>query len=252
MNISFNVDDEFQSYVELAKLDGYELRIDLNINSTHFPRLDYFKMSEMRATPERLQLAEMFYRIIERHVSTAMSCVINIESLIRAVDSIYWPSWVTNPDSLKNPYFFAFKAIVDVFSQKQKELGIDEKVDFIFDENKHESKKVLENWDWLKVGSKSEFRNFMGNKPQYKDDKEALPLQASDMYANWVWHWETKGVADGVEKLRFAWEPKRDIPRLSMHFSEDDIRTELLKGFSPEAIRRAGFSKEEVRKILED
>ena len=223
----------------------------LNMDSPHYAKLSYFKMAEMRSSEGRLQQCSWFYRVIEKHITAAISCVIPVQDLIKAVRSVDWPSYVNNISALENPYFAAFKAITNILAQHQEKLRITEPVDFIFDDN-HEKRHTIAAWDLQKLSATPEVRNLMGSTPIYMDDKKVLPLQAADLYANWVRYWETEGISDGIEKLKFPWEVKRDIPRLAITFNEQDFRQELLKGFSPEALERSRLSPEDVSRALKE
>ncbi|MCH7921879.1 MAG: DUF3800 domain-containing protein [Nitrospinae bacterium] len=208
------------------------------------PASDAFKMSEMAQSEDRLEKSSWFYRIIENHVTAAVSCVIRVPDLVNAVRSIDWPPYIKNVSNLENPYYFAFQAIINVLAQYQEKMDIREPVDFIFDEQT-EKVRILDAWDLLKASSSPEVRKLMGDTPIYRDDKKVLPLQAADLYAWWVRRWEIENDQDGVKDLKFPWAVKRDIPRLDMRFSEDDLRAELSKGLhDPAVILRASAPKE--------
>lgn len=140
-----------------------------------------------------------------------------------------WPIQIANVEDLENPYYFAFKAVVDVLAQHQEKLGITEPVHFIFD-NTSEKQYVLGSYESIKINSAEEFRNLMGEVPIFGDDRVDYPLQAADLYAHWVREWELERVADGVEKLKFPWVAERDIPRLDMRFEEKHFRAEFERG----------------------
>lgn len=212
-------------------------------------RLPYFKMSEMRHSPERRERCGWFYRVIEGHVSAAVSCVIDVAGLVKAVREFQWPPNFVNLKRLENPYFVAFKAIMNVLAQHQVKLGIDQPIDFIFDEES-EKKTVLEGWERIKLFSTPDVRALMGDMPIYRDDKSVLPLQAADLFAWWIRHWRLEGVGGGVENLRFWWEPKVDIPRLDMSFSEEDFLAEFRKAYDPAIQARSLLSDEEISRIL--
>ena len=98
------------------------------------PRLDYLKMNEMAQSPERIERASWFYRVIERHIRAAISCTIPIDELVRAVRTVDWPPNFTNLHRLENPYYFSFHAIINMAAQHQQKMGLNEPIDFIFDD----------------------------------------------------------------------------------------------------------------------
>ncbi len=61
---------------------------------------------------------------------------------------------------MENPYYFAFKAITDALAQHQADLGIDEPVDIIFDDES-EKVRLAGVWDMLKLSSLPEIRKNM-------------------------------------------------------------------------------------------
>ena len=134
------------------------------------------------------------------------------------------------------PYYFAFRAITVGLAQKQEEMGFNEPIDFIFDEQT-EKRKTLDAWDYLKVSVTANVRQLLGDTPAYKDDEKTLPLQAADLYAWWVRRWEMDGIADGVKGLKFPWTLNRpDLLRLHMSFSEADFRAEFERSLKNQAI----------------
>jgi Protein of unknown function (DUF3800) len=192
-------------------------------------RLQYFKMHEMAARPE---IAGWFYRTVEEHnIKAAISCVINTTDLVEVFGRIKWPPYIINLESFSNPYYFAFKAIIDVLAQQHETIGLKEQVNFVFD-NEAEKKNTLKYWEPIKMNSAPEFAKWMGNAPVYRDDRTTPPLQAADLYAWWILKWERQGLEDWARDLPFPWGIKRDIRRLAMSFSERDFLIEHSKGLA--------------------
>jgi hypothetical protein len=198
-------------------------------------KLDCFKMHEMAGRPE---FAGYLYRTIEEHkITAAISCAVRTKELRKAVAEFPWPSDLVRPEGLTNPYYFGFKAITDMLSQYQGDLGIDEPVDFYFD-NQSEKANLSGIWPMLKLSSAPQFRKNMGSEPVFMSDDDTPPLQAADLYAWWVRKWTIEGVADWGEKLPFPWGMKRDIRRLTAVFGEKDFIVEFKRGLEPEARAR--------------
>jgi hypothetical protein len=191
--------------------------------------LPYFKMHEQASRPE---IAAWFYRIIERHdIKAAISCVIHTDELVKVNRSIKYPSHIINTEEIENPYYFGFKAIIDVLAQHQQALKLAEPVDFIFDEESEKS-RVLGGWELIKKNSAPEFAKLMGEIPAYQDDKKTMPLQAADLYAWWILKWERDGFIEAVRDLPFAWKIAKNIPRLAMRFRERDFLKETSIGLA--------------------
>jgi hypothetical protein len=200
--------------------------------------IDYFKMSEMASESWR-PYAAYFYRIIEEfEISAAISCSIRTAELAKVVKAFPWPSYVSGLEQLTNPYYLGFKCIIYFVAQKGQEAGLNEPVDFIFDD---ESEKALttEMWDYLKISSAPELRKFMGDTPTYKKDHEVMPLQAADLYAWWVRKWTAEGVPNWADNLPFPWGVKRKMSRLFADFGEEFFWDEFKMALSPESRVRA-------------
>jgi hypothetical protein len=135
------------------------------------------------------------------------------------------------PDSLRNPYYAACKAIINVTAQHHVGLGFDPKdpVDFIFDEQS-EKDKVIDGWrSGYRDSVSDDVRAITGKDPIFRNDEKFLPLQAADIYAWWSRkRWEEHGTI-ALPSLPFPWSIKRDVRRLVMEFSEADLRAELIK-----------------------
>jgi hypothetical protein len=197
--------------------------------------LRVFKMNEMTS---RLEIAAWFYRVIEEQkITAAISCEVRTAELVKVIREFNWPANIKRIEELENPYFFAYKAIMDMLAQHQDDLGIDEPVNFVFDDQS-EKNRTRGLWDLLKLSSAPRFRKNMGDEPSFKKDEDVLPLQAADLYAWWIRKWCLEGVADWCAQLPFPWGIKRDIRRFHVLFEEKVFITEIRKGFNPEAQAR--------------
>ena len=191
--------------------------------------LSSFKMSRMTRSDGRMKRAEEFYRVIERHVSFAISCTIYVDQMVSASRSTNWPVNMDPKDRNENPFYFGFKAVIDKFAQEQHLLGVTEPVNFIFD-NRRDKRPAIEGYSLIKSNSAPEFSKLMGDQPIFADDKEVLPLQSADLWAWWVRKWEEEGEQNwfDTKKLFDSHDPKT-IPGISMQFGEDDFKIEFEK-----------------------
>lgn len=184
------------------------------------PPLDEFRMAKKIWERER---CERFYRIIERHVSAAISVRINLPDLSRVLASLNWPPVVHNLDAVTNPYWFAYNMIIDYLYRHHTDLKLSGRVDFIFDEQS-EKKHVRDTWDFYKSTAPEPLRAIMGDEPTFKNSHEQRPLQAADFWAWWVRRWETDGIVDGVERLAFPWKAERNLRRMQVVADENELR----------------------------
>lgn len=105
------------------------------------------------------------------------------------------------PWGLRSQYWFAFEAIIVKILQASADTGVDEKIDFIFDEQTQIHRSVASLWEALLAAQPDEWRQLAGSPPIFRSDADILPLQAADMLA---WH---------VQRETFDghFEPRRKI-----------------------------------------
>lgn len=90
-----------------------------------------------------------------------------------------------------NPYFLPAYSIMQLTLRALAQNGFTEKVDFIFDhESSPKEEHLITNaWEvfWKGMDHWPEeyapMKAILGDPPQFKDDKEVLPLQAADLFA---------------------------------------------------------------------
>ncbi|MEL6876672.1 MAG: DUF3800 domain-containing protein [Pseudomonadota bacterium] len=200
----------------------------------------YFKMSEMASLDERLERVPVFWRIIEENVLFSLSCKIRIDDFRKAKERIVISHEVgqkpidTNWGMWALPYTIAFQALLDGFNHNREiideELDPEQPIDFIFDEQLHEKKALLESWDAFIGSRKPEIRHRYGKTPIFRDDRDILPLQAADLWAWWVRKWYNEGRPDEMAKPDFGfWKAYREgHAKVAISLTEDQIVHGLL------------------------
>lgn len=192
----------------------------------------HFKMSEM-TSPERMQRVPHFYRLIERHVITSVSCRVNMEDFARARErnaemasrlniSIKLGRW-------ENPYYVTFRLLLDHFHKNREKfkskLPLDQKIDFIFDDRSEKS-FILAAWDEIMEKKEPQERELFGATPRFEDDQDFLPLQGADLWAWWVREWyeeDADPMPDKMKKFDFGeWQGKKR-PNAALSASEDSL-----------------------------
>lgn len=170
-------------------------------------RLPYFKMKEMASSSRALEIAGFFYRAIEElKITTAISCAVPTETLRKVISETKWPASVTDLADLQNPFFLGFKGITVGVTQAQKNIGISEPIDFIFD-NEGEKGKIFNGWDRLKLTARPEVQRLMGDPPIFRDDTKVPALQAADLFAWWVRKWTADGNLEALRIWSFRGVP---------------------------------------------
>lgn len=205
-------------------------------------RIPFFHMHEMwirKGNEELWEHMPWFYGVIKDHVQGVITVAIPIEPLER----VFAESGLKNYVSLKNPYFWAIRGIVNWTARYQSQWGSTSPIDFIFDERK-EKKIVRQVWNFYKENIPTEVQQLTGREPQFEDDQQILPLQAADMWAWWCRkQWMEKGTILTTD-CAVPWGRPGDIPLMSFEWSEADMRIEfakLLKSVD-EVLGAKGFS----------
>lgn len=188
------------------------------------PGIDYFKMNEAeklcgqfkgwseQRRDERVALA---YKTVEQFASFQVSCIINLRDFYRIFDPA-----ITGA-SPANPYYLAFGSIINETAHYQGAIGIDEKIDFVFDEQVMEKDKIVRGWDYIKAHARPITKHLIGSYPVFEDDKKFLPLQAADLIAWWIRKMATEE-SDG-SRVAFPWTPTKPIPGLQFRFNEAEL-----------------------------
>ena len=209
----------------------------LDTNSPHYKRLDAYKSSLMRVGSQvDMEQSGWFYNAIEDHALAAISVHFPISALRNALHRLPRRAQIAGIEKLENPYYFSFRAIIDLLLQNQKNLGFNTPIDFIFDE-KSEKIPCIEGWERMKGGATGERLSPMGDTPTFKKDDEVLPLQAADLWAAWVRRWANSptGISGALQNLSFPWKAKRlDLPRLAFWYDEQGIYDNLVRIFDAE------------------
>lgn len=186
------------------------------------PPWERFKMAEIAGSkdPLRLERAGWFYRVVERYADAFVAVAVEIEPLKAVVREMGLPR-----RRFADPYIFAHRVIMDATLQYQRDLGISEPVDFIFDKFQRREKFIREGWEfWISTLS-PEMRALIGREPRFETDDEFLPLQAADMLA---WHarehWLRHRSLTAGEALLLSWKPKNNPKGYRFNFGYAELR----------------------------
>lgn len=187
--------------------------------------LDVFKMAQVGSDPRAWDVAGYFYRVIEEHAKGFLAVAVEIEPLHRLVDELFVVE--KGGEWIANPYWLAFRAMIDFTVQYQHELGITEPIDLIFDE-RGEKDDVREGFAVFKESCRDEFKERLGVEPRFEDDRRFLPLQAADMLA-WLIrrHWLEHG-SIVRPPIGIPWKVFRGTPGNVLDMDYDEIRRFLV------------------------
>jgi hypothetical protein len=210
-------------------------------------------MSEMALTPERMERVPAFCLIIEKHVLVSISCRMNLIDFARAkerVKALMSPYGVAvNFQLFGNPYFFAFRGLLDQFHNERKRfdprIPLSAKVHFIFD-TQTESKAILDAWDEYLDNRDDDIRAYYGSIPRFVDDQDCLALQAADFWAWWVREWYEEDASDLPDKMAAfdfgRWQGrKRTLIAISLNEDKivDSLQALVMEQISTDSLSRS-------------
>lgn len=217
------IDESGKGDPDLLVLGGYVSSADswqrfnnewqrvLDMKSPHYRQLEYFKMAEMASEADRERCA-WFHSVIENHAMAAISYTISTRQLKREVARMF-PEEPDMQRALSNPWHFAVHVLIRGYAENRKNVNLPEgPIDLTFDDVLHEKGVVVDNWEQYKAIN-PDIAHLMGSVPQFKSDKEVLPLQAADLFAWWVREWQKGGALKGADiyKCEFPWPRKRPL-----------------------------------------
>ena len=172
------------------------------------PSIAYLKMSEAEACSgefshwseqRRDERIALFFSVIEKYATAAIASAVPTEMYRKVFSGSvskefqYW----------EHPYFLLFYGAVTSLAQHFASTGLKEPIDFIFDSQPDQMKRILETWEMLGKHGDPKIRSLVTNPPIFRNDKLVLPLQAADLHAWWV-----RRMCDSYLTGR----PRRDAP----------------------------------------
>ena len=127
-----------------------------------------YKMSEMNMnSPTDMEQSGWLYSVIEDHALAAFSVVFPVSGLRGALRRLPFKERLTGIEKLDNPYYFGFRAYIDLLIQDQRGFGFDSPIQLVFDE-KTERLKCLEGWEYMKSGATGDRALLLGDMPTFK------------------------------------------------------------------------------------
>jgi Protein of unknown function (DUF3800) len=203
-----------------------------------FPKINYFKMKEAEhlsgqfegfSVSQRDDKVRALTSLIMDHKPLAVSHVVPHE----AYERCFKRKFAKKADY---PYFISYYGIIGTLLRYQvsNEWHLKDRSDFIFDEQGKESDYVQSGWSAAVDFLPEEWKPLIGARPDHRDDKLFLPLQAADLFA---WHirrsyWE-KDHGSNFDDLNWK--------RLnSLKCAKEEWDEERLAGFT-ERLRASGL-----------
>ena len=126
-------------------------------------------------------------------------------------------------DPTPSAYGFMLTTLVKELTHHQTMLGINDKIDFIFDNEFMEQEAVRRDWALFKK-SNPEIEHLLGDEPQFKDDLYWKPLQAADLLA-WLVRNKLRceaGLPDFVDQPELSIH--KQVPMISFGWDEKGLQ----------------------------
>lgn len=198
-------------------------------------KLDYFKMKEAAGLSgqfwgwkkdARDEKVRAFARIINRHAKIVTWSVIDLEAHSRT-----WAKYLSKPQS--EPYFHPFQNTIMAACFCLWDAGLRRPFEMIFDENLIFGLRAKAWYPMLRsVGEirEPEAATILPAEPRFKNDRDALPLQAADLYA-----WNVRKATNEPEYAEFHWllDELRNVQgtNYSQYYDEERMRSVLSQTF---------------------
>jgi len=145
--------------------------------------LKAFKMSEANQWSfERKQLILPYlYRVICNNVKFGFHVIVDPVALKKELSGLF-------DINVSTPYYFCFfRTLIKILSRDELPGGED-KIEFIFDEQRGEEKYIRQAWDDFFDCAPIKAKQRLIAQPQFRTDDELLPLQAADFRSWWTRH----------------------------------------------------------------
>jgi len=177
-------------------------------------KLSEFKMSDFGMN--KTEIVASFYRIIERHALATIACAVPIDVLEKVAREF------SDRPVDRNPFIFAFTAVVNLCAQSQHELNIHSPIDFIFDEKEGEQALIIAAWNYYVSMLPERERSVTGGTPIFRRSNIELPIQAADLCAWWYRKmYEETRLMSGWP---FPWSERKRLASMNFSFNENDLR----------------------------
>ncbi len=142
---------------------------------------------------DRDERLKQFVSVINTHVEHGVAAAIALEPYRRLFAKNF------SPTALDRPFFLAFWNVAIIATKITKQLGLDDKIEFIFDDEGGESKALMiaEYEKFVRIAPDS-VKPMLPASPRFENDEAFKPIQAADMIA-WLFRRYYFDLARGLE-----------------------------------------------------
>ncbi len=209
------------------------IKIGMKFSSTK--RKKHFHSSaKIFSRPGSTKNAELFYRVIEKHLKYAICVIVDIASYRDVVEHFRFPDSFDLRDIrlLRDPLCLMYQAFFELSLYEQHKLGVECPVQFIFDKTAKYQEIVSKSFNYM-LYSASELgigRDKFGEHPYFDDDKKIPALQAADLLTRLIRTATEKGLTWTGSEM--PWKKEKSVPCLSAHLGEKYFLQRLEASFS--------------------
>lgn len=198
------------------------------------PSLGYFKMSEANALqgefsgwlPERRdERIRLLNTVILNHASVAVMCSLQQDIHAKIFGDHKQKQW-------RSPYFYLIYGLMEQVAQAQSQFGIQGPIEWIFDKQIDQEKRVREAWDEFEAAMSRQVRKNIAGYPHFRPSKGPqgmVALQAADLCAWWARRRYMEQLDKSLTRLPMprVLKDEREIPILSYVWREQELRDHL-------------------------
>lgn len=150
---------------------------------------------------DRMERLDRFHRVIMKHAQVGFACIIKHDAFERLMRI-----GLAFSDTV---YHLAFIGVIAATMRYHQESGLADKVDFVFDDQRHEFARALKSF--RNIWESDEYlRKYLAGTPRPAVDDQVLPLQAADYMA-----WQIR------RKIEQDRNPRMAIRRLAITSAAD-------------------------------
>ncbi len=179
--------------------------------------------------------AEVFYRIIEKHLDKAFCVECSVLEYRTFMASCVMPKSLTESPRyalMNDPYMFLYRAFIEFCYYEGEKIGITEPVNLIFDETKKYEGIISAMYEYFyhSAIALGVDETKIGKKPVFMDDEVTPALQAADFLARLI---RTNRVNGGsLTETAMPWKKNKPIQCLTATVGKDYLLQILDNAFS--------------------
>jgi hypothetical protein len=186
------------------------------------PSIPYFRMTEIRhrlrdKADERIALCR---EAIEDFIPGGFSIGLRPDAIRRI--------WGPKDKFASHPIYCAFSILIPMIALQLEKFGWSplERIELYLDDEKSEKGRIWRAWDYAREHARVEspaLKDLLSHVPNFRNDKELLPLQAADLHAWWIRKRYLEKIT-GAPETPFPGTTKNNVQYMRVEVTEDQLR----------------------------